>query len=95
MHMLFTACYDLDKFREFVFESTLLQRFEVDDDFAEEMRYSDEALLRFAFLWVRFSLFGEQTMKVKPGVMEAFKGSLDKKKLFDKQTPKDPDEESR
>jgi len=84
MHMMFTACYDLDKFREFVFQSTLLERFEVDEDFIEEMRYDDEALLRFAFLWLRFSLFGEPTMKMKEHVVEAFKGKLDKKKLFDK-----------
>lgn len=82
MNMLFTACYDLDKFREFVFGSTLLQRFEVDEDFVEAMRYDDEALLRFAFLWLRFSLFGEPTVKVKADVAEAFKGHLDKKKLF-------------
>jgi Fe-S-cluster containining protein len=82
MHMLFTACYDLDKFRQFVFESTLLQRFDVDEDFVEEIRYDDEALLRFAFLWLRFSLFGEPTMRVKPHVAEAFKGNLDKKGLF-------------
>lgn len=82
MQMLFTACYNLDKFREFVFDSTLLDRFEVDEDFVEQMRRDDEALLRFAFLWLRFSLFGEQTMKVKPHVAEAFKGKLDKKELF-------------
>ena len=82
MHMMFTACYDLDKFRQFVLESTLLQRFEVDDDFVEEMRYNDEALLRFAFLWLRFSLFGDDTVRVKPEVMEAFKGSVDKQQLF-------------
>ena len=83
MHMMFTACYDLDKFREFVFESTLLKRFEVDEDFVEEMRHNDEALLRFAFLWLRFSLFGEQTVKAKAHVIEAFKDKLDKKELFD------------
>ena len=82
MHMLFTACYDLDKFREFVFESTLLQRFEIDEDFVAEMRYDDESLLRFAFLWLRFSLFGEPTVKVKAHVAEAFKGSVEKQKLF-------------
>lgn len=85
MHMLFTACYDLDKFREFVFESTMLQRFEIDEDFLDEMRDDDEALLRFAYLWLRFSLFGEKTMKVKPHVAEAFKSSVDKKKLFTKE----------
>ena len=83
MHMLFTACYDLDKFKEFVFGSTLLQRFEVDEEFVEQMRTDDEELLRFAFLWLRFSLFGEPTMKVKAEVAEAFKGKLDKKELFD------------
>jgi Fe-S-cluster containining protein len=76
MHMLFTACYDLDRFREFVFGSTLLQRFEVDEDFIEEMRNDDEELLRFAFLWLRFSLFGEQTMKVKREVADVFKKKL-------------------
>jgi|SaaInl7_135m_RNA_FD_contig_51_1789769_length_4187_multi_8_in_0_out_0_4 uncharacterized protein len=83
MQMMFTACYNLDKFREFVFESTLLDRFDVDEDFAEDMRRDDEELLRFAFLWLRFSLFGEQTMKVKSHVAEAYKGKLDKKALFD------------
>jgi Fe-S-cluster containining protein len=77
MRMLFTACYDLDKFREFVFESTLLHRFEVDEDLVEEMRYDDEALLRFAFLWLRFSLFGEPTMKVKTDVAQAVKAKVD------------------
>jgi Fe-S-cluster containining protein len=85
MHMFFTACYDLDRFREFVFNSTLLQRFEFDEDFVEEMRYDDEALLRFGFLWLRFSLFGEKTMKPKEGIVEAYRGSLEKKGLFAKE----------
>jgi len=82
MHMLFTACYDLDKFREFVFESTLLQRFEIDEEFVEAMRTDDEELLRFGYLWLQFSLFGEKTMKMKPDVAEAYKGSLDKRSVF-------------
>jgi Fe-S-cluster containining protein len=76
IRMLYTACYDLDKFRQFVFESTLLERFEVDEDFVGEMRSDDEALLRFAFLWLRFSLFGERTVKVKASVAEAVKAKL-------------------
>jgi Fe-S-cluster containining protein len=88
MQMMFTACYDLDKFREFVFQSTLLQRFEIDEDYVEEMRYDDEALLRFAFQWLRYSLFGEPTMKARPEVVEAFKGKLEKKKLFKKESAK-------
>jgi len=82
LHMFFTACYDLDRFREFVFGSTLLERFDVDEDFVEEMRYDDEALLRFAFLWLRFSLFGEPTVKPRAEVLEAYRGSVDKRALF-------------
>ncbi len=74
LEMMFTACYDLDKFRRFVFESTLLQRFEVDEDFIEEMRRDDETLLRFALLWLRFSLFGERTMKARPEAVAAVRG---------------------
>ena len=95
MHMFFTACYDLDQFRQFVFDSTLLKRFDVDEDFVEEMGYSDDALLRFAFLWLRFSLFGEPTLKVKPGIMEAFKGSVDKSEVFPPKTPETVQEETR
>jgi Fe-S-cluster containining protein len=95
LHMFFTACYDVDTFREFVFGSTLLQRFEVDEDFVAEMRYDDEALLRFAFLWVRFSLFGEPTVKPRPEVLEAFRGRLDKRELFGRPTAAAPAEDAR
>ena len=48
------------------------------------MRNDDEALLRFAFLWLRFSLFGEPTVKARADILDAFKGSLDKKEVFAK-----------
>jgi Fe-S-cluster containining protein len=75
LHMLYMACYDLDAFRQFVFDSTLLERFDVDADFVEQMRYDDEELLRFSFLWLRFCLFGERTMKVKAGAVKTVKGN--------------------
>jgi hypothetical protein len=31
---------------------------------------------------LRFSLFGDRTMKIRPQVAEMFQGSLDKRKLF-------------
>lgn len=77
--MWFTACYDLDRFRQFVFGSTLLQRFEVDDDLIAEMRYDDEELMRFALQWLRFSVFGEQTMQPRTGAVEAYVARTSKK----------------
>jgi Fe-S-cluster containining protein len=64
MEMFYTACYDLDKFREFVFESTFLKRFEVEQDTLAAIEKDDEALLKFAFRWLRYCLFGEKTLKV-------------------------------
>ncbi len=64
--IFFTACYDLDKFRSFVFESTFLERFELPAETVEQIRGDDEALLRFGFRWLRFALFGEPTLTVRP-----------------------------
>jgi len=65
MQMFHTACFDLDGFRNFVFNSSFLQRFEVEEDVVEQIRDDDEALLRFAFRWLRFALFAEPTMIVR------------------------------
>lgn len=65
LEMFYTVCYNIDKFREFVFGSTFLKRFNVDEETLEEIKKDDEALLKFGFDWLKFSLFGEKTMQVK------------------------------
>jgi hypothetical protein len=67
MEIFHTACYDLDRFRDFVFDSTFLSRFELEDSLVATLRDDDMALLRFAFRWLRFALFAEPTMKVREG----------------------------
>jgi Fe-S-cluster containining protein len=62
IEMFFMAAYDLDTFREFVFSTSFLRRFVLDDALVEELRRHDQALLRFAFRWLRFALFGEPTL---------------------------------
>ncbi len=71
IEMFHMACYDLDRFRRFVFESTFLTRFELEDDLVETIRTDDEALYRFACRWLRFALFGEPTMSVRASAREA------------------------
>jgi hypothetical protein len=78
MEMFFNATYDLQKFREFVFGSTLLDRFDVDEDFIHQMQTSNEALLRFGFLWIRFAVFGEPTMRIRPEAEQAAQEKLEK-----------------
>lgn len=65
LEMFYTVCYDIDKFRELVFNSTFFQRFDVGSDKEELMKTDDVELLRFGFNFLRFSLFGEKTLKLK------------------------------
>lgn len=65
IEMFHTACYDIDKFRRFVFDTTFLDRFEVEPEVTEQLRNDDLALLSFAFRWLRYALFAEPTMKVR------------------------------
>ena len=63
--MVFMALYNLDKFRQFVFNSTFLERFEVDSTRIIKIQRSDEELLKFAFDWIKFGIFGQMLFKVK------------------------------
>ena len=63
--MIFMALYNLDKFREFVFKSTFLDRFEVDTTKAEKIKKSDTELLIFGFDWIKFGVFGQILFKVR------------------------------
>jgi hypothetical protein len=58
--MIHMALYDPDRFREFVFQSTFLEKFQIDPDIIERIRSDDVALLYFAAQWLRFSLFGKR-----------------------------------
>ena len=71
MDMYFMACYDLDRFRRFVYETSFLELFDVDETRLEVMRTSDEDLLEFAMQWLQFSLFKEEKLKIKRSVLEA------------------------
>lgn len=65
LEIFFTACYDLDRFRDFVFGSSFLRRFDLGADLVEALRTDDDALLRFAFRWLRFALFAEPVLPVR------------------------------
>jgi uncharacterized protein len=63
--MFFMASYNLDKFRNFIFNSRFLERFQVDSDLKAQLERDDVILMRFGFDWLRFSLFGEKTITMK------------------------------
>ncbi len=73
MEMFFTACYNIDKFRSFVFNSTFLQKFEIDEETQKKIKDDDIEMMRFAFNWIRFAIFGEKTMIIKTDAFAAAK----------------------
>ena len=65
--MFYMACYDVDRFRRFVFETRFLELFDVDEARVDAIRSDDVELLEFAMQWLRFSIFGERSMKLRRG----------------------------
>lgn len=63
--MTFMALYNLDVFRKFLFESSFMNRFELEPITIEKLKRSDLELLKFAFDWIKFGLFGQKTLRVK------------------------------
>jgi len=72
IEMFHMAAYDLDTFRDFLFSSSFVRRFDLDDALLDSLRTDDRALLRFSFRWLRFALFGEPTLRQRaPARQEA------------------------
>jgi hypothetical protein len=63
--MFFMASYNLDKFRKFIFESRFFDLFKVPSDLKEKMASNDVVLMKFAFDWLKFSLYGDKTLQLK------------------------------
>ena len=65
--MFFTVCYNIDKFKDFVFESSFLERYEISEERKKEIQADDVKLLQFGFDWLKASFFqtGTEEFKVK------------------------------
>jgi hypothetical protein len=66
MEMFHMVCYNLDKFRTFLFGTSFFNRFSVEPELQKKMEDDDEELLRFGFRWLKFSLYGEDVLNVRP-----------------------------
>jgi Fe-S-cluster containining protein len=64
-HMFFMASYNIDKFRQFVFESTFLQRYPTNVKIIEKIRNDEFELLMFGILWIKSVLFRSDAIPKK------------------------------
>lgn len=63
--MAFMATYNIDRFAEFVFQSSFFKRYHVKKNLLNRLRREEAALLEFGFDWVRFYLWGIKSKRFK------------------------------
>ena len=61
--MFFLGSYNIDEFRNMVFQSSFQDHFNIEKKMLKKMRSDETDLLRFAFRWLRQVLFGENTLR--------------------------------
>ena len=66
--MAFMACFNMDEFRTFIFESTFLSRFEMSQERIETWSESDVELMKFGFEWITFFLTGTGPLTLRTKV---------------------------
>lgn len=55
--MFFTVCYNIDKFKRFVFESSFLSRYNIPEERVAQIKEDDVKLLQFGFEWLKATFF--------------------------------------
>jgi hypothetical protein len=80
-NMFFTASYDIDRFRRFVFESSFLSLYHIEKETVERIRSDEIALLQFGFKWLKWLLFQDGELKMNEAA-----AAVRLKKFTEKQT---------
>jgi hypothetical protein len=76
VQMYYMTCYSLDEFKKFVFQSKFLDLFDIETAIVERIKTDEVELLKFGFRWLKFALFGENTLKIKGKVLETKRQAL-------------------
>ena len=63
--MFFMASTDLDKFRDFVFNSSFLETYDVDEETLAKIKTDDIALMKFSCKYLASSIFGTKDLAIK------------------------------
>jgi uncharacterized protein len=69
--MFFMASTDLTHFRRFIFESSFLDTYEIDEETIARIRENDVELMHFSFKYLAATLFGVQNLKIRDEKVKA------------------------
>jgi Fe-S-cluster containining protein len=81
--LFFMACYDIDKFREFVQMESFGKLFELPAEEKEVILKDDVALLQFAFRFLRQVLFGEESIALNAEASQERLAKVQEKRLIE------------
>jgi Fe-S-cluster containining protein len=80
LQLWFMACYDLDRFRAFMASEPFAETYDLPDEEMKKILVDDIELMQFAFRFLRQTMFGEETIKMKA---DAFDKRLARKRERD------------
>jgi len=63
--MTFMAAYNVDRFRDFLFNSTFLKRYRIRPEVLKKIKSSDTALMTLGFEWIAFYIRGLQGQTIR------------------------------
>jgi uncharacterized protein len=69
--MFFMASTDIATFRKFVFESSFLDTYIIDEETIQKIKEDDTELMFFSFKYLAATLFGAQVLKIKEEKIKA------------------------
>lgn len=76
LDLFFMVSSNLDMFRDFVYNSSFLEAYDIDPDVRKKIEESELELLKFSLKWLRFTMFGEGDFKVKEGARQKAKDRM-------------------
>lgn len=71
LQMFFMVYSDIDKFRQFVFESSFLEKYDIAEETIAKIKGNELELMKFGFDWLNSALFGAEAVKLKDEVLQA------------------------
>ncbi len=94
LQFFFMACYDLDRFREFIRSEGFSATFDIDDETRQALYEDDLALLKFGEQMIRQIMFGEETIKQKNDAYDALVARREQQRTLREEMESEPDQDA-
>lgn len=78
--MFFMVSTNLDKFRDFIFNSSFLDIYEIAPETLDRIKADDIELMKFSFKYLASSLFGTNDLKIRQEKIKAKAAEIEKKR---------------